>query len=676
MENEKETPYTLSSKPGTASRSFKAARARHVTTCTNNFFIERLPETIDILPDAAFAVDRDGRVIAWNRAIEALTGVPKAKILGRAGYAYEVPFHGKARPGIIDAAMGAGSIVESHYTGMEKYGDICFAEVFCPCLDGGRGAFLWAKASPFYDSEGNILGAVECIRDLTGRKKNEETLSSSEKKYRETVENANSIVFRMDPEGTITFANAFAGEFFGYKESEILGRNAFETIIPERDAYGRRLSGLAGEIIAAPEKFANSENENIRRSGERVWIAWSYTVLYDENGGVGEILCIGNDISGRRHMEDVLRDRLMQTGAEHERCELEEKYRLIFEHTPLGVFHFDSNGVVTACNDKIIEIWGSTKEKFLGFNLLSSLKNKKMKSAVKTCLSGRSACYEGVYLSVTGGKISYLKADYGPILSSRGAVTGGIGLIEDISERKQAEESLHEAEGRLRLLASQLITTQENECKRIARELNDTIGYILNDIKFNVENALELAKQSKLNAESLRSIGVMVQHAIEQSKRLSTDLYPSMLDDLGLLFTIHLFMKQFQTVYPEIVPRMQVRVEEEEIPEYLKVVIFRVMQEALQNIVAHSRAKAVGITLERAGNILCLEIEDNGRGFDPSALSGKKGGFFSMKERAELAGGKVTIESGQDIGTLIRVRWECVCNEIGGNGSLGDHQPA
>jgi alanine dehydrogenase len=176
VENEKEPPYTLSAKPGTASRSFKSARARHVTNCANNFLIERLSETIDILPDAAFAVDREGRVIAWNRAVEALTGVPKSKILGKGGYAYEVPFHGKAKPGIIDAAMGAGISVESHYTGMEKYGDTCFAEVFCPCLDGGRGAFLWAKASPVHDSEGNLLGAVECIRDLTARKKSEETL--------------------------------------------------------------------------------------------------------------------------------------------------------------------------------------------------------------------------------------------------------------------------------------------------------------------------------------------------------------------------------------------------------------------------------------------------------------------------------------------------------------------
>lgn len=133
------------------------------------------------------------------------------------------------------------------------------------------------------------------------------TISQSEEKYRELVERAQSIILRMDCEGNITFFNDFAERFFGYTQKEILGRNVVGTIVPERESSGRDLKLLMKNLALHPENYTGNENENIRKNGERVWISWSNAPVYDEDGMLKEILCVGNDITERKKMETQLR---------------------------------------------------------------------------------------------------------------------------------------------------------------------------------------------------------------------------------------------------------------------------------------------------------------------------------------------------------------------------------
>lgn len=123
-----------------------------------------------------------------------------------------------------------------------------------------------------------------------------ESLNKSEKKYRELVENANSIILKLDTNGNITFINEFAQNFFGYKEYEILGRNIVNTLVPTTDSNDTDLSSMMREICLYPWKFTTNENENIKRNGERVWISWTNKGIYEE-GKLTGILCIGNDIT-------------------------------------------------------------------------------------------------------------------------------------------------------------------------------------------------------------------------------------------------------------------------------------------------------------------------------------------------------------------------------------------
>jgi PAS domain S-box-containing protein len=144
--------------------------------------------------------------------------------------------------------------------------------------------------------------AEQALRD------SEEALRESERKYRELVEHANSIILHWSRDGRIIFLNEFGQRFFGYSEEEIRGRHVMGTIVPENESGGRDLRPLMDEICRNPEAFEQNVNENIRRNGERVWVAWTNKVVLDAQGQVTEILSIGADITRRKHAEErVLR---------------------------------------------------------------------------------------------------------------------------------------------------------------------------------------------------------------------------------------------------------------------------------------------------------------------------------------------------------------------------------
>ena len=133
------------------------------------------------------------------------------------------------------------------------------------------------------------------------------TLKQNEDYYRRLVQDANSIILRMDTNGRITFFNKFAQRFFGFKEKEILRKSVIGTIVPITDSAGRNLKIMIDDIVRKPGKYVNNENENMLHSGERVWISWTNKALSDKKGSAKEILCVGNDISKIKEAEELLR---------------------------------------------------------------------------------------------------------------------------------------------------------------------------------------------------------------------------------------------------------------------------------------------------------------------------------------------------------------------------------
>jgi PAS domain S-box-containing protein len=237
-------------------------------------------------------------------------------------------------------------------------------------------------------------------------------------------------------------------------------------------------------------------------------------------------------------------------------------------------------------------------------------------------------------------------------------------LQAEIAERKQAEKALQKSEQQLRFLSSQLLTAQERERKRIARELHDGLGQSLTAVKFRVENFLQEMDKGGVEAKAqhLKVIIPIIQESIEEARRIQMDLRPSILDDLGILPTIEWFCRQFQITYSSIRIEKEINIQEDKVPDLLRTEIYRISQEALNNVAKHSKANLVCLTLGESRGEIELVIKDNGQGFDPkealSRESTKRGlGLSSMKERTELSGGNFVIESTPGKGTTIRAHW-------------------
>jgi signal transduction histidine kinase len=238
-------------------------------------------------------------------------------------------------------------------------------------------------------------------------------------------------------------------------------------------------------------------------------------------------------------------------------------------------------------------------------------------------------------------------------------------LEHEIAEHRQTEIALRKSQVQLRELSRKILEAQENERKMVAQEIHDSIGGSLAAIKFALEEKLESVDQKPPpGVISLEKIISYVDTTIKETRRISAHLRPSLLDDIGLLATISWFCREFGKLHPEMQIDQQLNVAENKVPEILKVVVYRVLQEALNNVGKHSEATRVRLQLHKEDNLLKLTVTDNGRGFDPAeklpdATVASGLGLSGMRDRAELCDGKFEIISEKEKGTTLRISLPC-----------------
>jgi signal transduction histidine kinase len=225
------------------------------------------------------------------------------------------------------------------------------------------------------------------------------------------------------------------------------------------------------------------------------------------------------------------------------------------------------------------------------------------------------------------------------------------------SRVQERTEELTRSHQRLQQLASQLLQAQEKERKRVAVELHDGLLSELAAMKFLFEAKLMLLKKGQLgDAKEFDRVTEIMQKAIKETRGIMNNLRPSILDELGLVPTIGWLLQEYQKAYGHIGFQKEIEVLEKDIPEILKVVIFRVLQEALNNFAKHGKGNSVSLSLWKSGNSLHLRIKDNGQGFAIGKV--QKGlGLESMRERVEISGGVFQVESSIGQGTTILATW-------------------
>lgn len=233
-----------------------------------------------------------------------------------------------------------------------------------------------------------------------------------------------------------------------------------------------------------------------------------------------------------------------------------------------------------------------------------------------------------------------------------------------IDKRRQAEKKLKRSEEELRLLSSQLFSIQEEEKAQLAGQLHDNIGQSLVAVKYIAEKfLLEIEDDPKeLNVESINNLISTIQNIIEEFRRIFMYLRPSTIDEIGILATINWYCREIKKLYPKITIERKINIKENDIPVFLRIHIYRVLQEAINNVMKHSQATKGSISLEKQKDFMKLGIEDNGIGFDlETALSVEKSkrgfGMGSMKERVRLSGGIFSINSVVGKGTEVQASW-------------------
>ena len=262
----------------------------------------RLSDIIDFLPDATFVIDREKRVVAWNKAIEEMTGVRAEEVLGKGDYAYAVPFYGKPRPIDIDLVFERDEEMEKTYDHVHREGGKLSVEVSVPKAYNGRGAYLSATASPLFDREGNIVGAIESIRDTTEQKRIEKALHESEERYRVAIESSNDGIAIVKGPNHI-FVNRKFLEIFGLQNpDEIIGQSAARIVHPDDRDRVREINERRQRKEDVPDRY---EFRGVKKNGEIVYVEASVTGTTYQGEPIS--LAFIRDITERKSLEAQLR---------------------------------------------------------------------------------------------------------------------------------------------------------------------------------------------------------------------------------------------------------------------------------------------------------------------------------------------------------------------------------
>jgi PAS domain S-box-containing protein len=476
---------------------------------------------------------------------------------------------------------------------------------------------------------------------------------------RTLIETAQEGVWLLDAAGNTAYVNQRMAEMLGYTRAEMLGRPFYDFMDDRARAEARVLFERRRQGVREQHDFRFQ-----RKDGSDLWTIVSTTPLYDEHSQFIGALGMITDITARRQAEEALR------ASQHQ-------LHQIIEHLPVAVFAVDGEGKPRYENRLARELLGKRIEDLNGDARVGRLSRYYQaylagtdqfypidRAPLAQALAGKCTTVDDMEIRRPDRTIP-LEVSAAPITDAAGNVVLAIAVFRDISERRQTEaerqrlfDEVQANQQRLRALSQRLLELQEAERGHLARELHDEIGQALTAVKINVQAAQRqatLEEAAPLLADSID----LVERVLQQVRDISLNLRPALLDDLGLAAALRWYVDR-QTRRAGIVARVVTDLLDEPLPDGLAITCFRVVQEALTNILRHAQARHVNILVAHQGQELILTVSDDGCGFDAdatfhSAADHATFGLLSMQERVELAGGRLTIRSTPGEGTEVRV---------------------
>ena len=509
---------------------------------------------------------------------------------------------------------------------------------------------------------------------------------SSRNRYFEMYDKAPVAYLTFHPHGNIIEANLAAAELLNESTDELIRKEFFEFITQDSRA----------DFLLHCRQALNIDSRlqcevRIQRSGGDIFHAQLETAAVKVDGqGPEETVYLRtaiSDISAHKKLESELERRVEKHTAEltkanrelqqqvsyrrevQERLESEHAFRKTIEETiPSGLIVVDIEGQIIYVNQAFCRMVGWTAVELIGsrppYKYWPPGESEERTRSFLKKLSELESPYEVERQFMRrDGELFWGLLFSTQFSNSKGRIIGRLSSVIDITARKKAQEALKQSEERLRELSVKLIQVQETERKRISQELHDSIGAGLSAIKFSLEKKISEMGERPKEGPVLEDIVARLQNIIVETQRISRNLHPSILDDLGISAAIRSFCREYQEVYTDIQVHQDVGVDEENLPENIKILLYRLMQESLNNIAKHSGATQVELVLKMTENTIEMRVEDNGEGFDLNALyknrSHRKGGLGlrGMKERTELSGGSFEMRSAPGAGTKIRAKW-------------------
>ncbi|WP_233504502.1 PAS domain S-box protein [Methanoregula formicica] len=440
-------------------------RAEHAEQETQ----KRLGDILAFLPDPVLAIDTTGTVIAWNNAMENLTGVPAADMLGKGDHEYSIPFYGERRPLLIDLVLEPDTEILNRYPFVQRDGDRIMSETFVAGIYGGKGAYLWGTATHLYDTSGNRVGAIEVIRDITERKKTEEIVRASEGKFRSLVEEVPDFIL-VHRNGKLLFVNRAASESTGYVHEDLIGRSMLDFIVPEDRE----------RVVTSIEK---------RLKGEPL-IPYEVRIL-TSTGQERQVIVRGNliEFEGSPASLNVLTDVTEMRKSEKQLL----LKNIVFEASITANSISDIEGIMTDVNPAFLAIWGyRDKKEVIGKPFGHFFTEGDAASEVLKTLDTSGRWSGELVARRADGSTFIAFGTATQTIDDKGNKIGYQSTCLDVSEQKQAEAALQKSEAKFRDLFNTMssgvvIYEPVSEGQDfIIRDINRAVEWIENVRKENV----------------------------------------------------------------------------------------------------------------------------------------------------------------------------------------------